>query len=75
MTQDHQFVGADVHCPSCKEAMSAAVKCCTNCGSPITIENPSLGALIMVRFGRRRTQAATQPEVRREFDEVPSDCL
>jgi hypothetical protein len=33
--EDHKFVGADLHCPACKEAMSAAAKCCTNCGSPM----------------------------------------
>jgi len=33
--EDHQYVGADVHCPACGEAMSAAVKHCSNCGSPM----------------------------------------
>lgn len=32
---DHPFVGADVACPACKQPMSRAAKCCTNCGSPI----------------------------------------
>jgi hypothetical protein len=32
---DHQFVGADVACPACKQPMSRAAKCCTHCGSPI----------------------------------------
>jgi hypothetical protein len=31
----HPFVGADVACPACKQPMSRAAKCCTNCGSPI----------------------------------------
>jgi hypothetical protein len=33
--QDHQFVGADLLCPSCREAQSAAANCCTNCGGPL----------------------------------------
>lgn len=33
--QDHQYVGADLHCPSCREPQSARVKHCTNCGGPI----------------------------------------
>jgi hypothetical protein len=33
--QDHQFVGADVHCPSCQTANSRAAKCCGGCGSPL----------------------------------------
>lgn len=33
--EDHVFVGADQHCPACREPQSAAVKHCTNCGSPI----------------------------------------
>lgn len=32
---NHEFVGADVACPACKQPMSRAAKCCTNCGSPI----------------------------------------
>lgn len=33
--QNHEYVGADLHCPACNQPMSRAVKCCTNCGSPI----------------------------------------
>jgi hypothetical protein len=33
--QNHQYVGADLHCPACNQPMSRAVKCCTNCGSPV----------------------------------------
>ncbi len=33
--EDHQFVGADIHCPGCREPQSAAVKHCANCGSPL----------------------------------------
>src|SRR5262245_30977710 len=33
--KDHPFVGADVHCPACRQPMSRSAKCCTNCGSPI----------------------------------------
>ncbi len=33
--QDHQFVGADLHCPACREPQSAAAKHCANCGSPL----------------------------------------
>lgn len=33
--KDHQYVGADLHCPACNQPMSRAVKCCTNCGSPV----------------------------------------
>jgi hypothetical protein len=33
--QDHQYVGADLHCPACSQPQSAAVKHCTNCGSPL----------------------------------------
>ncbi len=33
--KDHEFVGADVGCPACRQPMSRAAKCCTNCGSPI----------------------------------------
>lgn len=33
--KDHEYVGADVVCPSCKQPMSRAAKCCTNCGGPI----------------------------------------
>jgi len=33
--QDHQYVGADRHCPACSQAQSAAVKHCANCGSPM----------------------------------------
>lgn len=33
--KDHPFVGADLHCPSCNQPMSAAAKNCTNCGSPL----------------------------------------
>jgi len=32
---DHPYVGADVACPACRQPMSRAAKCCTNCGSPI----------------------------------------
>ena len=32
---DHPYVGADVTCPACRQPMSRAAKCCTNCGSPI----------------------------------------
>ncbi|MBX3203506.1 MAG: hypothetical protein KF764_00495 [Labilithrix sp.] len=31
----HAYVGADVHCPACRQPMSRAARCCTNCGSPI----------------------------------------
>ncbi|MBX3191497.1 MAG: hypothetical protein KF819_31165 [Labilithrix sp.] len=31
----HVYVGADVHCPACKNPMSRAAKCCTSCGSPL----------------------------------------
>lgn len=31
----HPYVGADVTCPACRQPMSRAAKCCTNCGSPI----------------------------------------
>lgn len=33
--KDHPYVGADVTCPSCRQPMSRAAKCCTNCGGPI----------------------------------------
>lgn len=33
--KDNPFVGADVVCPACKQPMSRAATCCTNCGSPI----------------------------------------
>jgi hypothetical protein len=33
--EDHQFVGADVHCPSCSFANSRAAKHCGNCGGPL----------------------------------------
>lgn len=33
--EDHQFVGADLHCPSCQFANSRAAKHCGNCGSPL----------------------------------------
>lgn len=33
--KDHVFVGADVTCPACRQPMSRAAKCCTNCGGPI----------------------------------------
>lgn len=33
--EDHVYVGADQHCPACREPQSAAVKHCTNCGSPL----------------------------------------
>lgn len=33
--QNHEYVGADLHCPACNQPMSRAVKCCTNCGSPV----------------------------------------
>lgn len=33
--QDHKYVGADRKCPACSEAMSAAVKHCSHCGSPM----------------------------------------
>lgn len=33
--QDHKFVGADLNCPACGHAQSAAAKCCANCGSPL----------------------------------------
>jgi len=33
--KDHPYVGVDVVCPSCKQPMSRAAKCCTNCGGPI----------------------------------------
>jgi hypothetical protein len=32
---EHVFVGADLACPACKQPMSRAVSCCTNCGSPL----------------------------------------
>lgn len=33
--EDHPFVGADVTCPSCRQAMSSACNNCSNCGSPL----------------------------------------
>ena len=33
--QNHPYVGADVACPACRQPMSRAAACCTNCGSPI----------------------------------------
>ncbi|MBX3232093.1 MAG: hypothetical protein KIT84_19740 [Labilithrix sp.] len=33
--KNHPYVGADVVCPSCRQPMSRAAKCCTNCGGPI----------------------------------------
>jgi hypothetical protein len=33
--QNHPYVGADVVCPACRQPMSRAAKCCTNCGGPI----------------------------------------
>jgi hypothetical protein len=33
--QDHKYVGADLHCPSCTQPQSASVKHCSNCGSPL----------------------------------------
>ena len=33
--EDHQFVGADLSCPACKQPMSKSCNACTNCGSPI----------------------------------------
>jgi len=33
--QDHRFVGADLNCPACSHAQSAAAKCCAHCGSPL----------------------------------------
>src|SRR5262249_2370971 len=32
---DHIFVGADIACPACGQAMSADAACCTSCGSPL----------------------------------------
>lgn len=32
---DHPFVGGDLACPACKQPMSRAASCCTNCGSPL----------------------------------------
>ena len=32
---EHVFVGADLACPACKQPMSRAASCCTNCGSPL----------------------------------------
>jgi hypothetical protein len=33
--EDHQFVGADLMCPHCGTAQSAAAKCCGSCGGPL----------------------------------------
>jgi len=33
--EDHVFVGADLHCPTCKAPMSAAAKHCAECGAPL----------------------------------------
>jgi hypothetical protein len=33
--EDHKFVGADVHCPACREPQSGAANNCGNCGSPL----------------------------------------
>lgn len=32
---EHVFVGADLACPACRQPMSRAASCCTNCGSPL----------------------------------------
>lgn len=32
--EDHEYFGADWHCPACKNAMSARVKFCGSCGAP-----------------------------------------
>jgi len=32
---NHPYVGADVTCPACRQPMSRAATCCTNCGSPL----------------------------------------
>ncbi len=33
--EDHQFVGADLHCPACSFANSRTANNCGNCGSPL----------------------------------------
>jgi hypothetical protein len=32
---DHEFVGADVACPTCKASNSRRAKCCGQCGAPL----------------------------------------
>ncbi len=33
--EDHAYVGADVHCPACRQVSSRAARCCGACGSPL----------------------------------------
>ncbi len=33
--EDHEFVGADMHCPMCSAPNSAKAKFCTECGGPV----------------------------------------
>lgn len=58
---DHVFVGSDLTCPACKQPMSRAATCCTNCGSPL-----AKGAEVQLRQeglppGPPRPLAAPQP--------------
>jgi hypothetical protein len=33
--EDHEYAGADVHCPACREPQSSKANNCGNCGSPL----------------------------------------
>src|SRR5688572_8757657 len=59
---DHQFVGADVACPACKQPMGRAAKCCTHCGSPIDkgVEVARRGDVVVPDPGHPHAFAAQQ---------------
>ena len=61
--EDHQYVGADVHCPACHAPMSAAAKHCAQCGSPLVqasevlrIQEPGAPGTGKARKEKRRSR-------------------
>ena len=59
--EDHEFVGADRHCPACRAAMAAKAQFCTQCGSPMdaakevgSIDKEETAAIPDSKSGKRK---------------------
>ena len=69
--QDHEFVGADVACPSCKASNSKRAKCCGQCGAPLDKANEVTTRQEQVRGDHAQFAAENVQDARREFQGQP----
>ncbi len=65
--QDHEFVGADVACPSCKASNSKRAKCCGQCGSPLDKAAEVRTRQEQVRDEHAQFQGENIQDAKREF--------